>query len=60
MLAWPPAAGPFAGSSVPVRGAIATIHPSAVLRSRSAADRSAAFDAIVADLRVVVGALPHT
>jgi DNA polymerase len=60
MLVWPPPAGPFARSSVPVRGAIATIHPSAVLRSRSAADRAAAFDGIVADLRVVVGALSKT
>jgi uracil-DNA glycosylase len=53
LLDWPPVDGPYAGSSLQVRGALATIHPSAVLRSRSASDRAAAYDGLVADLRVV-------
>ena len=34
------------------RPALATIHPSAVLRSRTAEERAAALDGLVADLKV--------
>lgn len=51
-LDWPPAAGAFAGDSTDVRHAVATIHPSAVLRA-DPADRDAFYDGLVADLRVV-------
>lgn len=52
LLPWPPAAGPYAANRVPVRSALATIHPSAVLRARTSEDRRRAFAGLVADLRV--------
>ncbi|MGS0687124.1 UdgX family uracil-DNA binding protein [Nakamurella sp. GG22] len=57
LLDWPPAAGPYSASAVPVTAAIATIHPSAVLRSRTAEERDTAFAGLVLDLRVVAAAL---
>ena len=60
-LAWPPAAGPFAGDDTPVRAALATIHPSAVLRAPEG-ERDTAFAGLVADLRTAAGWLadaPH-
>ncbi len=52
-LDWPePATGPGR--------LLATIHPSAVLRSPDAEARAAAFDGLVADLRVAAGALGQT
>lgn len=56
VLTWPPSTGPYADSDLRP-AAVATIHPSAVLRARSAADRTVAFDAMVADLAVVAGLL---
>jgi DNA polymerase len=62
MLDWPPPAGPFAGDPAGMSGpgragdrvehALATVHPSAVLRADDRS-RSAAFGDLVADLRVV-------
>jgi DNA polymerase len=57
LLHWPPAAGPYAGSTVPVTAALATIHPSAVLRARTPDERENAFAGLVADLRIVAKAL---
>jgi uracil-DNA glycosylase len=57
LLQWPPSAGPYAGSSVEVTAALATIHPSAVLRARTSEERQTALAGLVADLRVVAGAL---
>jgi DNA polymerase len=58
LLDWPPADGWFAGwtGAPSVRHALATIHPSAVLRG-DPAERAAMFDALVADLHVVALAL---
>ena len=53
ILDWPPPAGPYMASTVPVTAALATIHPSAVLRARTADERETAFDGLVADLRIV-------
>lgn len=50
VLAWPPPDGPFAGDRRP-RSALATIHPSAVLRARDAGERATARAGLVADLR---------
>jgi DNA polymerase len=50
-LPWPPAAGSFATDTTPVGAALATIHPSAVLRA-DPAERDAYFGGLVADLRV--------
>lgn len=44
-------------SSELVPRALATVHPSAVLRSRGSTERAAAFEALVADLRLVPDAL---
>jgi DNA polymerase len=55
-LSWPPAGGDFAGDATPVRAVVATIHPSAVLRAPDG-ERDAAFDGLVADLRVAGAAL---
>ncbi len=49
-LGWPPESGDFAGDDTPVGTALATIHPSAVLRAPDE-DRAAAFDGLVHDLR---------
>lgn len=53
-LTWPPTGGPFAADPTP-RRALATIHPSAVLRARDAQERAAARDGLVADLRQAAG-----
>jgi uracil-DNA glycosylase len=50
-LDWPPDAGDFAGDQTPVEHAVATIHPSAVLRA-TGSDRESAFDGLVSDLKV--------
>jgi uracil-DNA glycosylase family protein len=51
-LPWPPETGAFADSQLPLRGAFATLHPSAVLRGGDQ-DRADLFDGLVADLRAV-------
>jgi uracil-DNA glycosylase len=67
LLPWPPDAGPYADlctdaapakdvSDASGRRLLATIHPSAVLRS-TGADRDAMYDGLVSDLRVVADAL---
>jgi len=53
-LPWPPPAGSFAGDGSLVRAALATIHPSAVLRA-PAEERDKAFAGLVADLRTAAG-----
>jgi len=53
-LPWPPPAGPFAADDTPVRAALATIHPSAVLRAPEG-ERDTAFAGLVADLRTAAG-----
>ncbi|MFD8197030.1 UdgX family uracil-DNA binding protein [Streptomyces wuyuanensis] len=53
LLPWPDV-GRDGGSAPDVRGLVATIHPSAVLR---ADDRDRAYDGLVADLRVVADVL---
>jgi uracil-DNA glycosylase len=55
-LDWPPEKGDFAGDGTPVEAAVATIHPSAVLRATDD-DRKAAFGGLVADLKVAAGLL---
>jgi hypothetical protein len=40
-----------------IDAAIATIHPSAVLRARSSQDREQALDGLIADLQVVAKAM---
>lgn len=50
VLQWPPPEGPYAGSTIGIASAIATIHPSAVLRG-SSQDRATMYDGLVADLR---------
>ncbi len=57
LLEWPPSAGPYAGSAVPVAAALATIHPSAVLRARTPEERESAFAGMVTDLSMVARAL---
>ena len=54
---WPPPDGPYADSVLPIDAAIATIHPSAVLRARTSEDRETARTGPVDDLRVVAGAI---
>lgn len=56
VLPWPPDEGPFQGDESPVRAAVATIHPSAVLRAPDE-DRDEAFAGLVHDLTVAAGAL---
>ncbi|HZC72569.1 MAG TPA: UdgX family uracil-DNA binding protein [Jatrophihabitans sp.] len=56
LLDWPPSAGPFEGDGSPVRAAVATIHPSAVLRAPGE-DRDDAFAGLVHDLKVAAAAL---
>lgn len=48
-LAWPPERGEFAGYERPVEAALATIHPSAVLRGDDDT-RAALYDGLVGDL----------
>jgi DNA polymerase len=55
-LEWPPPSGDFAGDPTPVRAALATIHPSAVLRAPDD-EREAAFAGLVADLGRAAAAL---
>ncbi len=59
LLKWPPSAGPYFGglSAAPALvHALATIHPSAVLRGEPS-ERAQMFDALVADLRLIVPTL---
>jgi len=56
LLDWPPPAGPYVGNTVPAAAALATIHPSAVLRARTPDERETAFAGLVADLRIVAEA----
>ena len=56
-LSWPPDKGSFAGDPTPIDAAFATLHPSAVLRAPDD-EREAAFDGLVADLRLVGKHLP--
>ncbi len=51
VLSWPPRFGSFADDENPVQAALATIHPSAVLRSQPE-DRDAYYDGLVEDLRL--------
>jgi DNA polymerase len=53
-LPWPPDSGPFAGDDTPVDAALATVHPSAVLRAPDG-ERDDAFAGLVADLRTAAG-----
>jgi uracil-DNA glycosylase family protein len=55
-LGWPPASGPFAEDATPVRAALATIHPSAVLRAPDQ-ERDAVYAGLVADLKQAATAL---
>jgi DNA polymerase len=50
-MAWPPASGDFASDQTPIDAALATIHPSAVLRAPSE-NRAEYYDGLVKDLRV--------
>jgi DNA polymerase len=56
VLSWPPDKGDFVDDPTPVDGALATIHPSAVLRA-STDDRDAAYRGLVGDLKVLAAAL---
>jgi DNA polymerase len=56
-LPWPPPTGDFAADDTPVEAALATIHPSAVLRAPDD-ERAAAYDGLVADLRAAAAAAP--
>jgi DNA polymerase len=51
LLPWPPGKGDFASDETPVRAALATIHPSAVLRADDQA-RDDMFTGLVDDLRL--------
>jgi DNA polymerase len=51
-LPWPPEKGPFAEDDSDIEAALATLHPSAVLRG-SDTDRQAMFDGLVRDLALV-------
>ena len=55
-LEWPPDAGDFAADDTPIEAAVATIHPSAVLRAPPE-ERTSAYDGFVADLRVAMALL---
>ena len=50
ILDWPPTTGPFAESDMPIQFVVATVHPSAILRTQGA-DRDAMFAGLVGDLR---------
>jgi uracil-DNA glycosylase len=56
LLPWPPEKGDFTSDETPVQGALATIHPSAVLRAQND-DRTSAYNGLVSDLRVAAAAL---
>jgi DNA polymerase len=49
-LPWPPERGDFVDDPTPIRAAMATVHPSAVLRAPDE-DRAEAYDGLVRDLR---------
>jgi DNA polymerase len=49
-LPWPPERGEFARDSTPIQAALATVHPSAVLRAPDE-DRAETYDGLVRDLR---------
>jgi DNA polymerase len=51
-LPWPPEKGPFADDDSDIEAALATLHPSAVLRG-SDEDRQTMFDGLVRDLALV-------
>lgn len=55
-LDWPPPAGDFATDGTPVEAAVATIHPSAVLRAQDE-DRDAVYAGLVSDLRLAASLL---
>jgi uracil-DNA glycosylase family protein len=55
-LPWPPETGDFAGDPTPIRAALASIHPSAVLRAPDD-ERDAAYAGLVADLKTARAAL---
>jgi DNA polymerase len=57
VLPWPPEKGDFAGDDVPIDAALATVHPSAVLRAPDE-DRPGAYDGLVRDLRAAGDRLP--
>jgi DNA polymerase len=50
VLPWPPEKGDFAGDPTPIQAALATVHPSAVLRAPGQ-DRADAYDGLIRDLR---------
>jgi DNA polymerase len=56
LLDWPPAEGSFADDDTDIEHVIATVHPSSVLRADEQSRRTA-YDALVADLRVVARVL---
>jgi DNA polymerase len=53
-LPWPPERGPYADDETPVGFALATLHPSAVLRG-DPDSRQDRYDHLVADLRLLAG-----
>lgn len=53
LLGWPPPTGPFAGDGTRVQHALATVHPSSVLRVTDRESRRSAYRSLVDDLRVV-------
>jgi uracil-DNA glycosylase len=55
VLPWPPDDGPFADIDLSIDAVVATVHPSAVLRTPSP-EREAAFAALVSDLQVAARA----
>jgi uracil-DNA glycosylase len=56
LLSWPPPLGPYAADATPIEAAIATVHPSAVLRVPPG-DRQDAYRGLVNDLGLVSRAL---
>jgi DNA polymerase len=57
VLPWPPPAGDFADDDTPIESALATIHPSAVLRAPDD-ERAAALAGLVCDLELAGSLLP--
>lgn len=56
LLDWPPESGPFQDDESPVRAAVATIHPSAMLRAPDD-DRQEVYAGFVRDLSIAADAL---
>jgi uracil-DNA glycosylase len=56
LLDWPPPSGPYSADETPVRAALVTVHPSAVLRAGSP-DRETAYRDLVHDLSLVADAI---